>query len=522
VLEDQAGASVATHAASVPAVTIVPPVSELAPPTQRSLGRIGVAAFLLFLGGALAAGLALRHGPAPGIEPSRATPEAAAVKSNIVVVMTDDQTLEQMRALPRTRKLIGARGVKFKRFYVTDPLCCPSRATFFSGQYAHNTGVTSNGGPNGLDAFDQQQTLGPWLQQAGYRTAFVGKYLNGYGLGNPEQVPPGWSEWHALLEPTTQNYFDYEINSDGTVVEYGSEPEDYKSRVLGHLAVDAVRHAARGNRPLFLYLGFNAPHAPSTPAPRDAGTLAGTTAPRTPAFDEADLSDKPSFLRDRPPLDADAVARIDSRNQKALESLTEVDRQVARLVDALRDKGELGSTYIFFTSDNGYLDGDHRIEFGKLLAYEPASQVPLLVRGPSVPSGETSDALVGNVDLAPTIAAIAGAEPTLEADGRSLLPLAANPQAPSGRALLIESLVRDRSTYYGYPYAAIRNGHFIYIRYDNGEEELYNLARDPYQLDSLADDPAYAERKRSLAEALNRLRDCAGEGCRVNPRPVGG
>ena len=188
----------------------------------------------------------------------------------------------------------------------------------------------------------------------------------------------------------------------------------------------------------------------------------------------------------------------------------------------LRAKGELGRTYIFFTSDNGYIGGEHRIEFGKLLAYEPGSQMPLLMRGPGVPAGETSDALVGNIDLAPTIAAIAGAEPTIEVDGRSLLPLAANPEAPSGRALLIESLVRDESTFYGYPYAAIRDGHFKYIRFDNGEEELYNLARDPYELQSLADDPAYAERKRSLAAALEQLRDCRGRGCDVSPRPVAG
>ncbi len=291
--------------------------------------------------------------------------------------------------------------------------------------------------------------------------------------------------------------------------------------MLGDLAVGAIRSADRANRPVFLVVAFNAPHAPSTPAPRDAGSLEGTTAPRSPAFDEEDLSDKPSFLRDRPPLTENAIARIDDRNQRALESLAEVDRQVARLVDVLRDRGELGSTYILFTSDNGYIDGEHRIEFGNMLAYEPASQVPLLVRGPGIPAGETSDALVGNVDLAPTIAHIASAEPGAEVDGQSFLPLARFPESSDDRALLIESLVRDRSTDYGYPYAAIRDGHFIYVRYRSGEEELYNLARDPFELDSLAGDPAYAERKRSLADALDRLRDCRAEGCDVVVEEVG-
>ncbi len=157
---------------------------------------------------------------------------------------------------------------------------------------------------------------------------------------------------------------------------------------------------------------------------------------------------------------------------------------MASIVEALRDKGELGNTYILFTSDNGYLDGEHRIELGRLLAYEPASQVPLLIRGPGIPSGETSDALVGNVDLAPTIALIAGARPTVEADGHPVLTLARNPERSTDRALLLESLVRDGSTYYGYPYAAIRSGHFLYVAYENGDEELYNLARDPDQLRS--------------------------------------
>jgi N-acetylglucosamine-6-sulfatase len=496
-------------------------VAAVDEPAQRSLSILGTAAFLLFLAGGLVAGIALRQGPA---EPTaqRAGPEEVAAKPNVVVLMTDDQTLEQMSALPETRKLIGTQGVKFKRFYVTDPLCCPSRATFLTGQYAHNTGVISNGGPNALDALEEADTLGVWLQEAGYRTAFVGKYLNGYGEDDPERVPPGWSEWSALLEPA-QSYFDYELNEDGVVTHYGSAPEDYKTRVIGHLAVDAIRHAARGDRPLFMYVGFNAPHAPSTPAPRDAGTLTGVEAPRTPAFDEDDLADKPSFLRDREPLGAGAIARIDSRNQRALESLAEVDRQIARIVDALRQKGELGDTYLIFTSDNGYLDGEHRIEFGKLLPYEPAAQVPLLIRGPGIPAGETSDALVGNVDLAPTIAQLGGAEPTAAVDGESIIPYAIAPSLDSGgRALLIESLVRDRSTYYGYPYAAIRDGHFLYVEYETGDEELYNLNRDPYQLESLADDPAYAERNAALARGLERLRDCRADECQVSVPEVGG
>jgi arylsulfatase A-like enzyme len=493
---------------------------EPGPASGRSLGGLGQLAFILFLVAGLAGGIAIRNHAEHSARDLRPGAEEAAAKPNVVVVMTDDQTLAQMSAMPRTRRLIGHAGTTFDRFYATDPLCCPSRATFFSGQYAHNTGVISNGGPNALAAFDERKTLAVWLQDAGYRTAFVGKYLNGYGLADQEAVPPGWSEWHALLEPSTQDYFDYDVNENGEVRHYGADPEDYKSRVIGHLAVDAIRHGDRANRPLFLYVGFNAPHAPSTPAPRDAGSFDGVQAPRSPAFNEPDVSDKPAFIRDRPPLEADAFARIDARNERALESLKEVDRQVAKIVEALRSRGELGNTYLFFTSDNGYLDGEHRVEFGKLLPYDPSSRVPLLVRGPGVETDTVSEALVGNIDLAPTILAISDAEADLDMDGRPLPGLPSGPAKPGHRPLVIESLVRDRSTFYGYPYSAIRTGRWLYVEYETGDRELYDLTNDPDQLDSLASDPAYAPTVAYLAKALDRLADCAGPDCRRRVGPV--
>ncbi len=490
------------------------------PAGGRSLSRLGQLAFLLFLVAGLAGGIAIRDHADRNARDNRPGAEETAAKPNIVVVMTDDQTVSQLSAMPRTRKLIGNRGTTFERFFATDPLCCPSRATFFTGQYAHNTGVISNGGPNGLAAFDERRTLGVWLQAAGYRTAFVGKYLNGYGLDDPEHVPAGWSEWHGLLEPTTQNYYDFDVNDNGEIRRYGTGPEDYKSRVIGHLAVDAVRSGARANRPFFLYVGFNAPHAPSTPAPRDAGSEDGAEAPRTPAFNEADVSDKPSFLSDRPPLDQPALDRINSRHRRALESLKEVDRQVDRIVETLRGQGELGNTYIFFTSDNGYLDGEHRVEFGKLLAYDPSSRVPLLVRGPGVETDTRSEALTGNIDLAPTILAISEANADLEIDGRPLPGLPFGPEKPGHRPLVIESLVRDRSTYYGFPYSAIRTGRWLYVEYETGDLELYDLQADPEQLDSRAADPAYAGTVSYLAKALERLADCAGSECRQAVGPV--
>jgi N-acetylglucosamine-6-sulfatase len=494
----------------------VPPVHAAPQAGGRRLTWRVLAGLWLFLAAGLAAGIALRNSNEH--EPGRPTPSQASSKPNVVVIMTDDQTAAQMRALPSTRRLIGRTGVDFKRFYVTDPLSSPSRATLLTGQYAHNSGVTSDAGPNALPALRESETLGPWLQDAGYRTAFVGKYVDGYSLDDPEDVPPGWTEWHALTDPTAERYYDYEINDDGELRHYGDSADDYKTRVLGHLAVDAVRHAARGDRPLFLYVGFNAPRPPSTPTGRDAGTYAAAAAPRTPAFDERDVSDKPSFIRERKRLTDQAVARIDARYRRSLESLAEVDRQVSKIVAALRDREELGNTYLLFTSDNGYLDGEHRIELGRLLAYDPSTRVPLLVRGPGIPSGSNSEALVGNIDLAPTIAAIAGAKPGGELDGRSLLPYATSPERRDDRPLLIESLVRDRSTDYGHPYAAIRTERYLYVDYSTGDEELYDLRQDPYQLENRADAPAFEATKRALAPRLDRMRGCAGPDC---DQPIG-
>lgn len=444
----------------------------------------------------------------------------AGPRPNVIVVMTDDQTTSEMAALPRTRRLIADAGVSFGNFYVTDPLCCPSRTTFLTGQYAHNHGVVSNLGPRSYPALRQGHTLGPWLQRAGYRTALEGKFLNSYGLdGSARHVPPGWDDWHGALDPEIDAYYDYSMNENGKLRRYGTAPSDYKTSVIGRDAVREVRRGAGSSKPLFMLVAFTAPHAPSLPAPGDSGAFSGAEPPRDPSYDEADVADKPPFLRDLPPLSPGAEARIRDRRERALESLLEVDRQVARIVAALRDTGQLRDTYLMFTSDNGYLDGEHRVEFGKLLAYEPSSRVPLFVRGPGIPAHSSSSTLVANVDLAPTILGLADASASVSEDGRSLLPLAQDPARSDDRAYLIEQLVRDRSAYYGYPYRGVRAGRYLYVRYATGDRELYDLARDPFELRNRAGDVAYAAAERELADATRRLASCTGQSCHLDLRP---
>jgi len=472
------------------------------------------------LGAPLGIVLALLTGSGgEGAASERPAAPKAAERPNIVVIMTDDEALWGSEATPETIELVGDAGVTFLNSFVTDPLCCPSRATFLSGQYAHNHGVISNVGPNALPAFRERDTLAVWLREAGYTTALVGKYFNGYEV--KDGVPPGWDEWYALTEPTTQNYTEYTLNENGKGRDYGPEPEDYKTHVLGSKAVATIRRAARGDRPLFLYTSFNAPHSPATPAPRDVGAFADHEPPRTPSFDEEDVSDKPDFIDQGSRRDG-WEARVAATRESALESLLSVDREATRIIAELERRGELDNTYVFFTSDNGYLAGEHRIEFGKLLAYEASSRVPLMVRGPGIPAETTSEALVGNIDIAPTIVALSGAEPSLDLDGRSLLPLADDADDGRERPLVIESLVHDRSVRYGIPYAAIRTRRYVFVSYENGEEELYDYRRDPYELRSRHDSARYAATREALATALAGLRDCAGADCDAELEPPTG
>ena len=464
-------------------------------------------------------GILLALATGAGGDDSSERPAAAVVaeKPNIVVVMTDDEALWGGEAMPETDELIGAEGVTFLNSFATDPLCCPSRATFLTGQYAHNHGVLSNGGPNALPALREHRTLPVWMRGAGYTTALVGKYFNGYEEKDP--VPPGWDRWYALSEPTTQNYEEYTLNENGKPHDYGPAPEEYKTHVLGSKAVATIRDAARSSRPLFMYVGFNAPHSPATPAPRDVGAFADHPLPDKPNYAEEDLSDKPAFFRKQPPV-ANLDASVADYQENALESLLSVDREVVRIVDELERRDELDNTYIFFTSDNGYFAGEHGLSYGKLLAYEASSRVPLMMRGPGIDPDTTSEALVGNIDLAPTIAGIAGADPTVELDGRSLLPLPAEAGDGVERPLVIEGLVEDRSVFYGVPYQAIRTQRYVWIEYENGATELYDYKRDPYELRSKHEAAEYAAVRESLANALAAYRDCAADACRTELEPV--
>jgi arylsulfatase A-like enzyme len=468
-----------------------------------------VRGFALLLGLVIGAGLAGSAGAGPAQAPS--------AKPNVLVVMTDDQAVESLRVMTNVRALLAAEGTSFENSFVSFPLCCPSRSTFLTGQYAHNHTVMGNAAPTGgYEKLDHSNTLPVWLQRAGYRTVHIGKYLNGYGRRSATEIPPGWHEWYGSVDPSTYQFYNYTLNENGRTVKYGADAASYQADVYTRKAVDAVRRLAPGG-PFFLNVAFLGPHsggpresddpanfATPVPAPRHRNRFAAEPLPVTPAFNEADMSDKPRAMRNRPVIPPGRVAAITEGYRQRLESLLAIDEGVAELVAALRSAGELDNTLIVFTSDNGFFHGEHRVQSGKVLHYEPSTRVPLILRGPGIPRGAVRRQLVANVDVAPTIVAAAGATAARAMDGRPLQPFARDGLLYSGRDLLLETP----------GYRALRSPRWVYVEHSTAEQELYDLATDPDELASLHASAAHAPLKADLAARLARLRTCAAGVCR--------
>jgi N-acetylglucosamine-6-sulfatase len=468
---------------------------------------------------------------------------AVAERPSFVVVMTDDQTYADMAAMPRTRQLIGGAGARFTRSYVSYPLCCPSRATFLTGQYNHNNGVHTNSPPKGgFEALAAEHTLPVWLSGAGYRTSHIGKYLNGYGLRHKPTVPPGWTDWHSTIDKSTYQMYGYRMFENGVVNRYGNfdveDPATYQTDVLRQKAVASIEETAQAT-PLFLSLNFVAPHGESVdpgsttqpfvrPAQRHIGHYRHLRLPRA-MRGERNVRDKPPYVRKLHQPSRATAARIHADFRSRRESLLAVDEAVEAIVGALERTGRLANTYILFTSDNGFFQGEHRIYKGKYLAYDPSSHVPLLVRGPGIPPGTVSDELVTNADLAPTILEAAGVTADRPMDGRSLLPFARDGLLRTRRPVLHEGLEAGDIDRDGAPrsgtvgeYHAIRTGRYLYIEWINGARELYDRVRDPRELRSLHHDRRYRRIRRSLHRELVRLRTCVGDVCRAPLGSLGG
>lgn len=480
---------------------------------------------------ALVALLALAAGMVVGAQGHGDSAQAAttAPKPNIVVIETDDQTLAEMEVLPSVKRLIGDQGVTFDNNFDSFSLCCPSRATFLTGQYPHNNGVRGNALPEGgYEKLNSANTLPVWLQRAGYYTVHLGKYLNGYGRRNPLEIPAGWSEWRGSVDPSTYRFYGYTLNENGVLTTYCAipEPSCYQTDVYRDKANEIIRRRAPQG-PFFMWVAFLANHsggprepgdppnqATPDPAPRHADKLEGTPLPQPPNFNEADVSDKPLVIRRRPLINARQRAAIEENWQQRRETLMAVDEAVASIIETLRSTGELDNTLVIFTTDNGFFHGEHRIRNGKVQHYEPSIHLPLLMRwtgNRSLPRGVHARQLVSNVDDAATIVAAAGATPGLVLDGTSLLALWRDNRKELGRDLLVDNM--PGVTHFD----AIRSRNLKYVEHQNGDRELYDLARDPFELESQHLNPAYEAITTSLAARLRNLVSCADTSCRAAP-----
>ncbi|MEV4642465.1 sulfatase [Actinoplanes sp. NPDC049548] len=452
-------------------------------------------------------------------------PGGTTARTNVVLVLTDDLSANLVQYMPNVQALTRD-GTTFSQYTVTDSLCCPSRSSILTGRLPHNTGVFTNSGDDGgFHVFQREQerdTFATTLQKRGYRTAMMGKYLNGY-LPGEHGVRPGWTEWDVA--GAGYNEYDYNLNENGTVKHYGKAPGDYLTTVIEGKATSFVTAAAEADEPFLLEVATFTPHGPYTPAPQDEQAFPGLKAPRGPNFDKLP-TDAPEWLAGREPLTAGEIAKIDTAYRKRAQSVLSIDRMIGNLRQTLRKSGVADRTVVVFSSDNGFHLGEHRLTAGKQTAFDHDVHVPLVMAGPGVRKGATVDATVQNIDLRPTFEELGGATPGPAVDGRSLVPLLRDGRAADWRTIgLIEhhgpvDAADDpdkQAPASGNPptYSTLRGPGFTYVEYEGGATEYYDRTTDPDELvNSAAKLPA--ERATQLHDALDKLRACRGEGaCRA-------
>lgn len=423
----------------------------------------------------------------------------ALTKPNIVLILTDDQTFESLSKMPYTNG--RSDWIRFGNAFHNNPLCCPSRATILTGEYSHHTGVENN---NQTANFKESSTVATWLKDAGYQNGLFGKYFNDYPFGKGYYVPAGWSRWASM----NNGYYNYTLYDNLNGVEnHGSAPEDYSTDVLANKTTDFINQATG---PFFAYFAPYAPHSARTPAPRHANTFIGTPVTHSPNYNEGDVSDKPAYVKNTIKV---KTAQVDEDRRKQYRSLLAVDEAVQNIFNTLEAKGVLDNTVVIYTTDNGYMYGEHRLG-KKRCEYEECIKAPLLIRYPGQ-NARTISNLVSNVDLAPTIGAIAGATVPSGRDGRNLMELVQGTFTSWRTGILIRNKGAPGTILAGIDgdeeattptYWGIRTERYKYVELDTGEKELYDLSIDPYELSNKANKEAYRQIQASLVTQLNNLK----------------
>jgi arylsulfatase A-like enzyme len=428
---------------------------------------------------------------------AQAVRRAPSAQPNFIHICADDMRFDDIYYMTQLRKLIRGATV-FGNHFVPFPGCAPSQASILTGQHVHNHGVLGNHRPYGYWRFHEieDNTLAVWLANAGYTVSHVGKFINGYKRFGGSGIPPGYSDWHAFS--AGGNYYDFTLNDNGQDVAYNSG--EYSTDIFVQKALDFI---ATAPQPYTIFLWVACPHEPSTPASRDLGTFDNIDMPIGDSFNEADMSDKPRLMQRLPFLTNDQIAAIQTDWRRRQETLQSLDRGIATIVDALTRNGQLDNTHILFTSDNGYLQGEHRVDDRKNLCYDEAAKVPLCWRQP----GGTETFILApvlNMDVTTAMLELAGATAGYPLDGRSLVPLLSGDVDGWNTAVLTQCTTAS----------AVVTRHYRYVEWFNEKGiELYDMIHDRAQMQNVAGKPEYAQIQASLAEALHALQGCAGSNC---------
>jgi arylsulfatase A-like enzyme len=455
-------------------------------------------------------------------------------RPNFVIVLTDDQAYSTLPFMQHTQKLLVEEGTSFTNFFINDPICCPARGTIFLGEYHHNHLLETH--PKGcsyrfFEEGKHLRSMGKLLQNAGYRTSYIGKPLNSYHLYLEQAGPDdsgdhlldGWSEYHAIVN---RSYYGFKLHENGAIRSIPADRARYQTDVLSRIGQDFIEASSEAAEPFLLFISPDAPHAPSKPAIRHRNKFPNRRAPRVPSFNEADVSGQPA-LEQSPLMGFGKIMKADTNYRLQLQSLLAVDEMVRDLVAKLSETQQLEDTYFFFLSDNGLHFGEHRIVWGKGTPFEESVRVPLVVRGPGVERGAEISRLTNNADLLPTLLDLVGETPGERVDGRSLAPLF-GPDAkekPWRNAIVLESRheVRNQGVP---PFGAVRTEHFKWIEFENGRNALYDLRNDPHELTNVAGG-TYRAVAGELSQRLAELLACSGAACRaaedapLEARPTG-
>lgn len=411
-------------------------------------------------------------------------------RPNFILIVTDDQDVDSVRFMTKTQARVIEKGITFTNAYVTSSVCAPSRGSILTGRYPKNTGITKN--YQQLHGKNEEQTIAPLLHKAGYTTVLLGKYLNAYGLTHPEFIPEGWDEWHALLDEN--KYYNYRFNENGKVVQYGDRREDYITDVLSTKAARFLDTSDHG-KPFFLLINTVAPHVPHVPAPEYKEKFRDI--PLTFAFEE-DITDKPAWVQNYRALNEGLIREyfdnsgpMDGFYRNRWRTLLSVDDMIDNIMNQLEKNGLLRNTYIFIVSDNGDGLTKHIPVSAKLSPYDEGIHVPFIVMGPDIPENKKNDHMVSTVDILPTLADLAGSEPS-KIDGRSLVPLFDNAAPEKGwRESIFAELTRidpgEKWPWKSTPpsYRLMRSKKIKYIEYETGEREYYDLVKDPDEMENL-------------------------------------